>query len=547
MRKRNNKKTKSSFIFPSIISLLRQLTLAAVQCSAEMDHTQTEDDGTSLDDGASFGSIESGDNTNRRDRTAESLARHENRAVACVRKGILTVFFIAAITITALVYETTVWRNNKTASTKFSSETALVQQRLRDSWTNQHVTAARGLAHDISQLADILQQDFPTVTIPDFPSTSQTARELLGLSGVWWLPVVTNDTKAKWEEYAPNHADWIPSFDSKQVEMRLRSSRVATARKLASIRPEIFNADGSAAVGEGPFVPLWQMFPADDAEHLVNMNLLSVDEWQTPITQVLNSGIPTWGPILDARESNRSPISAFLYPVWSSRSGSETKVEAIVVLLSPWTSMLMEEKVFPSGMDLMAVVSDSCQRDVNVTFNLKTQEFQGWNRATPTRGDDRSALHSELELSSASCNYTISFYPPVQPSSNHKAFWRALLTAFVFALVGTVFALYDVLVARRQKVVLEHAIQSRAIVSSLFPEQVHDRLFRRESLGEAADLSNDEDNTQDDTSLVFFEPTKQRLRSFLDQNGDLSEGAGGNLKPIADLFPNCTVLFAVSS
>jgi hypothetical protein len=41
-----------------------------------------------------------------------------------------------------------------------------------------------------------------------------------------------------------------------------------------------------------------------------------------------------------------------------------------------------------------------------------------------------------------------------------------------------VFLLYDRLVERRQKKVMSTAVQSSAIVSSLFPSQVRDRLFQ---------------------------------------------------------------------
>ncbi len=312
----------------------------------------------------------------------------------------------------------------------------------------------------------------------------------------------------------------------------------ATARYLVSIRPDIFNADGSPAVGDGPFAPIWQMFPADEASHLVNLNLFSLEDWKAPILDVLNTGNPTWGPILDAGEANVSPVSAFLYPVLSDKNSTEVK--AIVVLLSSWDSMLKKEGLSSSPVNLLTVVRDSCQVGVNVTFDLNKGDFQGWNRDTSKHID--ASLHSELELASSSCNYTVSFYPSSPSARNHKAFWHAFLTAFGFALAASMFVWYDLLVAKRQKVVLEHAVQSRAIVSSLFPEQVHDRLFRRESLGENGDPSLDEDITQDDSTLVVFEPTKQRLRSFLDHNGDVSMSEGGGMKPIADLFPNCTVL-----
>jgi hypothetical protein len=47
----------------------------------------------------------------------------------------------------------------------------------------------------------------------------------------------------------------------------------------------------------------------------------------------------------------------------------------------------------------------------------------------------------------------------------------------IFVFTSLVFLLYDRLVERRQKKVMSTAMQSSAIVSSLFPSQVRDRLF----------------------------------------------------------------------
>jgi hypothetical protein len=51
--------------------------------------------------------------------------------------------------------------------------------------------------------------------------------------------------------------------------------------------------------------------------------------------------------------------------------------------------------------------------------------------------------------------------------------WRRCSSCFFTSLV---FLLYDRLVERRQKKVMSTAVQSSAIVSSLFPSQVRDRL-----------------------------------------------------------------------
>jgi class 3 adenylate cyclase len=90
------------------------------------------------------------------------------------------------------------------------------------------------------------------------------------------------------------------------------------------------------------------------------------------------------------------------------------------------------------------------------------------------------------------------------------------------AFAVLMFLVYDRLVERRQAIVLKSANQSSAIVSSLFPKSVTDRLL---------DIGSDS-NSRTMTA-------KTRLKSFLSDSQD-NQG----LQPIADLFPETTVLFA---
>lgn len=86
------------------------------------------------------------------------------------------------------------------------------------------------------------------------------------------------------------------------------------------------------------------------------------------------------------------------------------------------------------------------------------------------------------------------------------------------------FIVYDWLVERRQKIVLHKAAKSTAIVSSMFPKQVRDRLL---------------DDKFDMKGKNVFSGANQ-LKTFL--NG--GENGVGSSNQMADLFPNCTVLFA---
>ena len=128
--------------------------------------------------------------------------------------------------------------------------------------------------------------------------------------------------------------------------------------------------------------------------------------------------------------------------------------------------------------------------------------------------------HMEME-------FEMRIYPSTELQSkfqtNKPIFFTAVVVA-IFALTSLMFLVYDLLVQRRQKRVLTSALRSNAIVSSLFPEQVKERLM-------------DEGRS---TSVV----KKGAASAF--KNGQFlpPESAPTNIssRPIADLFPNASCL-----
>ena len=93
--------------------------------------------------------------------------------------------------------------------------------------------------------------------------------------------------------------------------------------------------------------------------------------------------------------------------------------------------------------------------------------------------------------------------------------------AFTFILVAAVFYIYDLLVQRRNEKIVVTAARSNAIVSSMFPDAIRDRLLHQNTV-----------------------KSKQgHLKSFL-MNGTDEESGNMSSKPLADLFLETTVLFA---
>lgn len=132
------------------------------------------------------------------------------------------------------------------------------------------------------------------------------------------------------------------------------------------------------------------------------------------------------------------------------------------------------------------------------------------------------------------CNYRISVYPTIAYKENFTSEEPVLFAvgvALIFCFTSAVFVLYDFMVTRRQNKVMATATKTSAIVASLFPQNVQERIFKEAE----AQTKNEFGNSQ-----------KKKLKAFLSSSGeDLEQvGSGVENKPIADLFTDVTIMFA---
>lgn len=150
---------------------------------------------------------------------------------------------------------------------------------------------------------------------------------------------------------------------------------------------------------------------------------------------------------------------------------------------------------------------------------------------------DLNEQYQNLELQYATERACVHYYR-ISPSSTFEDTFRsnlprvfAFVVATIFFVMAITFFVYDTFVSRRNTKVMRAAIRSTAIVSSLFPSQVRDRLYE----GDAANAAGS---------------SSAKLRRFVDKAGTSRSTEMENddpvvleSKPIADLFPDTTVMF----
>jgi hypothetical protein len=95
----------------------------------------------------------------------------------------------------------------------------------------------------------------------------------------------------------------------------------------------------------------------------------------------------------------------------------------------------------------------------------------------------------------------------------------------IFCVCAIIFIIYDCSVERRQKVVLNTAEKSNAVVASLFPAEVRDRLLEAQ---------------QEEKKKKNFKEDAFRVNGLDGSQGLINTYEGS---PIAQLYPDTTVLF----
>jgi hypothetical protein len=230
------------------------------------------------------------------------------------------------------------------------------------------------------------------------------------------------------------------------------------------------------------------------------------------------------------------PLSTVTIPVVDSFA-SDRKTVAILMASLDWVNYF-EGILTDTAQPIDVVLSNNCEGAFTFKIlgtkaaflgkgNLANPKYE--NMAISVDLDDNDFIIEPntiaLTLNQDLCRYTLRIYPTPEGDKYHNNNFPLIMTltvAAVFLMTATVFYFYDMMVERRQKVVLDTAQRSTAIVSSIFPKNVRDQLLQAPVQGNA-------------TKLRFLANARKQ-----DQDGTFTTNVDLTAGPIADLFPNCT-------
>ena len=236
------------------------------------------------------------------------------------------------------------------------------------------------------------------------------------------------------------------------------------------------------------------------------------------------------------------PMAHLHIPLFDNFNSTDRKVVGVMKSVIHWRAYF--RKILPPNVaGIHVVLENAC--DGFFTYDIRGDEAYvvGYGDHHEARFDDmkktgnfstdvlKDGTVDGVPVNQQGCPYTVHVYPSTEYYNDHITNQPVIITfavAMVFVFTTLMFLVYDRLVERRQRLVLAKATQSTAIVSSLFPKNVRDRL-----------LQTDIEKGKSGNTLPLA--PNHRLKTFLNGNDNENETGAA---PIADLFPNCTVFFA---
>jgi class 3 adenylate cyclase len=229
------------------------------------------------------------------------------------------------------------------------------------------------------------------------------------------------------------------------------------------------------------------------------------------------------------------PTNTMAYPVFDNL-GPDRKVVGVLATALFWR-LLFQDVLPPSGTGIIVVIQNNFGQaetfridgpevrylgsgDLhNPKYDDAMEMFANVADNIASKADPTSRSYTAVDINSNFASYELYVYPSEDMEKKYLT-WEptiyGLVVASIFVVTAATFLMYNSLVEKRQSIVLDKAVKSTAVVRSLFPDNVQDRLYE--------DSSNH----------------GKRLSNFLSSG----EFGGPKGKPIADLFPDATVFFA---
>ncbi|CAB9508033.1 Receptor-type guanylate cyclase gcy [Seminavis robusta] len=420
----------------------------------------------------------------------------------------------------------------------------------------------------ITAHAQTSESVFPFVTVPFFEVHGHHARDISHVDFFSFCPLVAEANRQAWEDYSVFNQWWV---QGDQIETYTTAEQVAivTNETEQKIPSNIYRIDEqghrTVNLGHPPYAPRWQISPPPSDVIVVNYDVLSTDTVKAIFDAMVVTNSPVMSGIVDNRllqsagVTEEAPSSLLVFPVYQNFNYSTPDIVGFLEVLFNWKTFL--SLLLPEGQGgVYYVLQTSCGDEY--TFENTNGEI-----IYIGPGDHHDIIYdrhvvtvdlitqpnittSNNTTDTHICDYTVDVYPSAELRREFSTMIPEVFTFIVaasFFLMAFFFFTYDKFVQRRNEKVVRQAAKTNAIVSSLFPTNVRDRLFGGDNQSQKSKKTMGSSQGGGRGRLKNFLTDNMSANNSESGGGGASVG-GGSVKssdqPIADLFPHCTVLFA---
>ena len=374
----------------------------------------------------------------------------------------------------------------------------------------------------------------------------------------------------------------------------------------------LHNSSSSTIVNGQPIVaPFWQMSRPPFDTSIVNFNALSDNNYQ-PLVQALSEaqswvvgpagpnslikytlseeghdalhGVtpndvqhdPALEDKLNPKENmtgyaNQHPHTTLAWPVWQnpvsqnidsddgdteSRGANNTLV-AVIFNIVPWDKLL--QHLMPEGVPALdCVLRNSAGQAFSYRVQGPVASYVGPSAQHDRRYQDLGieimhVANSQDKRLENHMQYSLTVYPSHQlhqtyANKNDTPLVMAMTVGFLFLAMMATLAWYDRQMMRKNNKILDAAANSNAILGSLFPQDVKDRLLKEKEHEITSARRRQEQQQQQQRNFPRL-AMEMDINKFFNTSGhDLHKDSFEEdiviSKPLADLYTDCTILFA---
>ncbi|KAG7371467.1 adenylate cyclase [Nitzschia inconspicua] len=518
-------------------------------------------DGSSDNTGQEFTTSCSSDQSGSRIKAADTFVQGETAAIN--RSKILMYFALMAAA--AAVSAVTYWLLSSEEQNAMRLEfQAYSREILKQATANSEniFEEIYGISKAVTSRALDRGLTWPNVTLPHFDIRANSS--FSNFEMVAFAPFVSRENKEGWEAYSKENQDWIKQdyfyrgWEETPPAINEHIHSINLTKDIWFIHRHLVEYNYSDPTIYEYEIPLWQVSPPPKDSSIINMDLASHPVvahllWDSRVKKVKEYSRAIFLDFLlgDAADDGL-PRGIIIEPIFDDFNDDAEVVGFMLATLN-W-EQIFQDISFKKGAPVVVEVNANCSSGFSYLITGEKLEFLGksvnrhdkkYDNFTELTGimtpvesregyppviHEHRPTDSEHDLSH--CTYTMNTYPTVQFEEKYhtaQPIWFSVMVASTFVFTAMVFLVYDILVQKRQKKLLSSAKRSHAIVSSLFPKEVQEKLMNQ---------------VDDENSGNMRHGRRGAMADFLDEANPKSDDVVPTGSPIADIFTDATVMFA---